>query len=143
MSSSVQSTSCPNAGTIPLRSRARMRSPPVSRSRDGLIVITLRFGPRDSPTRRSNFLRAVSSGSSSASSGETVNRVVQLNLTLKLQIFYMLFDRSFFVCPYQGLEESWSWMISPLFVMILRCGTCIKSRTTGAANSKLFLHYFS
>ena len=30
--------------------------------------------------------------------------------------------------------------ISPLFVMI---GTCIKSRTTGAANSNLFLLYFS
>ena len=42
-----------------------------------------------------------------------------------------------------ALEESWSWTISPLFVMILHCGTCIKSRTTGAANSKLFLLYFS
>ena len=42
----------------------------------------------------------------------------------------------------QALEESWSWTISPLFMIILRCGTCIKSRTTGAANSKLFLHYF-
>ena len=45
-------------------------------------------------------------------------------------------------CYQLALEESWSWTISPLFVMILRCGTCIKSRTTGAANSKLFLFYF-
>ena len=43
----------------------------------------------------------------------------------------------------QALEKTWSWTISALFMMILRYGTCIKRRTTGAANSSLFLLYFS